>query len=238
MQSNIEIKFLMPDELRNARNMDYRYENVDETNLGFADKVKNRIFVRAGLSEDLTKYLISHELEHLFEFEGSHEDEHGIRHKKNTIGSFFDTIFNPVTWFHPERQNSWANLSAFNPFGNGAYGSKSPMPVAYGLFDHPTTAGGGEGGNYEFINPYGDATIPKTNLGQGFGLTSAQNPSGTGTGEQGGGIGIQNVGTGQAGITLGGQRGMEEFSGGQQQFGQEQNPIGFNAGNGGILNLF
>jgi len=81
MKPEIELRFLTPEELRNARDIDYRYEHVSDDNFGFADPKKNRIFVRAGLDADLTKYLIDHELSHLFELEGTHEDEHGIRHK-------------------------------------------------------------------------------------------------------------------------------------------------------------
>jgi hypothetical protein len=81
MKSNIEVRFLTGEEMENARNIDWRYEHVSSDNCGFADPVKNRVFVRAGLSEQLTKYLIDHEVSHLYELEGTHEDEHGIRHK-------------------------------------------------------------------------------------------------------------------------------------------------------------
>lgn len=83
MSSNIEIKFLTPKEMENAGKIDYRYEHVKSDNLGFADKLKNRVYVRAGLDPELTKYLINHEVSHLFEIEGTDEDENGIRHKGN-----------------------------------------------------------------------------------------------------------------------------------------------------------
>jgi len=90
MQSNIEVRFLTPEEMQNAFKMDVRYENVKRDNLGFADPVKNKVFVRAGLDADLTKYLLNHELNHLFELEGSDEDENGIRHKNS--GSFWHEL--------------------------------------------------------------------------------------------------------------------------------------------------
>lgn len=82
MKSDIKIKFLSLDEMANARDIDWRYENVGIDNLGFADKLRNRVYVRAGLDTELTKYLVDHEVSHLFEMEGTDEDEHGIRHKK------------------------------------------------------------------------------------------------------------------------------------------------------------
>ena len=93
MSSTIQIKFLSLDEMANARDIDERYENVGVDNLGFADKDKNRVYVRAGLEPQLQTLLIDHELSHLFELEGTDEDEHGIRHKKK--GGFMK-IFMPI----------------------------------------------------------------------------------------------------------------------------------------------
>jgi hypothetical protein len=83
MKSSIEVTFLTKEQLENARDIDYRYQNVGDDNLGFADKLRNKVYVRAGLDPDLTQYLLSHELSHLFELEGTDEDEYGIRHKKS-----------------------------------------------------------------------------------------------------------------------------------------------------------
>jgi len=91
MQRNIEIKFLTKSEMKNAKDIDWRYEFVDENNLGFSDKLKRRVYVQAGLDRELTNYLVDHELEHLFELEGSHEDANGIRHKK-----FFKELVVPI----------------------------------------------------------------------------------------------------------------------------------------------
>ena len=93
MSSNIQIKFLTLEEMANASDIDYRYEHVGIDNLGFADKKKNRVYVRAGLEQQLQNILIDHELNHLFELEGTDEDEHGIRHKKK--GGFMK-IFLPI----------------------------------------------------------------------------------------------------------------------------------------------
>lgn len=91
VKSNIQVKFLTREEMGRAKDMDFRYEHVNEDNLGFADVKKNRIFVRAGLAPELTRYLINHELSHLYEEEGTHEDEHGIRHKGDS-GGFWKVV--------------------------------------------------------------------------------------------------------------------------------------------------
>lgn len=96
MQSQIEIKFLTPKEMANAGSIDWRYGKVDDSNLGFADKTKNRVYVRAGLDPELTKYLINHEVSHLFELEGTDEDENGIRHKKGGFMNFLKVFYDPL----------------------------------------------------------------------------------------------------------------------------------------------
>lgn len=93
MSSTIQIKFLTLEEMARASELDPRYEFVGVDNLGFADKEKNKVFVRADVEPQLTRYLIDHELEHLFEMEGTDEDENGIRHKKK--GGFM-RIFVPI----------------------------------------------------------------------------------------------------------------------------------------------
>lgn len=92
MYPNIEIKFLTPSQMEKAKDIDWRYEHVTKENLGFADPKKNRIYIRAGLENMLTQYLINHEMEHLFELEGTDEDVNGIRHKK----FFKDTIMRHI----------------------------------------------------------------------------------------------------------------------------------------------
>ena len=86
MKSNIQVKFLSEEEMANAKDIDWRYEHVGADNAGFADKLNNRIYVRKGYDTELNKLLIQHELEHLFELEGTDEDEFGIRHKKKSGG--------------------------------------------------------------------------------------------------------------------------------------------------------
>ncbi len=68
-----------------------RYANVDEDNMGFADPEKNTIYVRDQNWPELNRYLIGHELDHLFEEKGTDEDENGIRHKK-----FFKQVLAPI----------------------------------------------------------------------------------------------------------------------------------------------
>jgi len=87
-----QIKVLNDKEFRKVSQSDPRYANVDETNLGFADPVKNTAYVRFTAYPDLTKYLVDHEFEHLIEEHGTDQDEYGIRHKKKR--GFMD-------WFIP-----------------------------------------------------------------------------------------------------------------------------------------
>lgn len=92
-----EIKILEDKDFTKAMKSDPRYSYVDETNLGFADRVKGIAYVRKTVSPDLNKYLIFHELEELEESHSTHEDKNGIRHKK---GGFFKNLFDPVGLFH------------------------------------------------------------------------------------------------------------------------------------------
>ena len=143
---NIEVRFLTPKEMANASSLDARYEHVKPDNLGFADPLKNRIFVRAGLDKDLTKYLLNHELEHLFELEGTDEDENGIRHKGvldwinplRWIQSAVNGSFNVVdggSWVPFDNQNNSLFGSGNNATGPaaGALGGIAGGPIGAGL---------------------------------------------------------------------------------------------------------
>lgn len=77
-----ELKILNDDDFFETAKSDPRYEYVDETNMGFADRQKNIAYVRHTNHHDLNKYLINHELEELEQDESTHEDPNGIRHKK------------------------------------------------------------------------------------------------------------------------------------------------------------
>jgi hypothetical protein len=74
-----------------------------------------------------------------------------------------------------------------------------------------------------------------------FGYQGQSAPGGYGTGGQSGSLGLMgsNVGTGQAGITLGAQRGIDNVNTDRQNYGQEmqQNPIGFNNTNMGLFSF-
>lgn len=131
VRSNIEIKFLTPKEMANAKQIDWRYEHVDKDNLGFADPKKNRVYVRAGLEKELTKYLMNHELDHLFELEGTDEDAHGIRHKK-----FWKQILAPIMFgpLHPFITGGKDKLGrALGILGNMFGGFAVGGPVGLGL---------------------------------------------------------------------------------------------------------
>lgn len=104
------IRLLSKDEFKRASKEDARYSNVDETNLGFADPLKGEVCVLDTKCHELNKYLIDHEVEHLFEEEGTHEDEHGIRHKK-----FFKEILLPLFTGYNAQQKSWSPLGILDP---------------------------------------------------------------------------------------------------------------------------
>jgi len=80
---NITIKILSDKEFDRLPVTETRGANISDS-LGFADVHRNRIFVRQTGRDELNRLLIQHELEHLFELEGTDEDEvvEGIRHKK------------------------------------------------------------------------------------------------------------------------------------------------------------
>lgn len=104
-----QIKVLNNEEFDEIIKSDPKYSYVDDTNLGFSDKEKGIAYVRDTEIDDLNKYLISHEFEHLLEEEGTHEDAHGIRHKKGP--KFFKSVLLPlVTGFD-------AHKGSFSPFG-------------------------------------------------------------------------------------------------------------------------
>ncbi|MDO8656153.1 MAG: hypothetical protein Q7K45_02865 [Nanoarchaeota archaeon] len=88
-----DIKLCNEKEFTEAMKSDPRYSYVDETNLGFADRLKGKAYVRHTSEPELTKYLIFHELEELEEDHSTHEDKNGIRHKK---GGFFKNFLAPV----------------------------------------------------------------------------------------------------------------------------------------------
>lgn len=76
------IKVLNDKDFSKVASSDYRYQNVNEDNDGFADPDTNTAYVRYSVYPELNKYLIEHEFEHLIEEHGTDQDEFGIRHKK------------------------------------------------------------------------------------------------------------------------------------------------------------
>lgn len=85
MAKRYTVEVLSPKEFTQKRLADGRYAHVDESNLGFADPVRRTAYVRDTAVLELNKYLVNHEMEHLFEgTHGTDEDEHGIRHKKGS----------------------------------------------------------------------------------------------------------------------------------------------------------
>jgi len=228
-----EVRFLSKKEMTNAKEMDERYSGVDDDNLGFCDPVKNRIFVLASKDAELMKYLVGHEMEHLLEEEGTHEDEQGIRHKK---GGFFKNFFDPVGLFHEGNilgvgpNEGKAGLgSALGGIGNlilPLVGTLAGGPVG-GLLGSAGNAlgnktfGGSQKASYQgdpsqgggFDNLFKGGGITATNqqsLGQGFGQQGSFSPAGQGYSGGSGAMGLFNGGLGQAGITLGSQQGERQ----------------------------
>lgn len=82
MGKTYQVKVLSSKEFDRVARSDGRYRHVDEDNLGFADPVLKTAYVRDTAVDELNKYLINHEFEHLLEGHGTDEDDCGIRHKK------------------------------------------------------------------------------------------------------------------------------------------------------------
>ena len=87
-----EIKVLDSNEFDSVAKSDPRYSYVDDTNMGFSDRMNGTAYIRNTYIHDLNKYLVNHELEELEADESTHEDENGIRHKK-----FFKDIVAPFS---------------------------------------------------------------------------------------------------------------------------------------------
>lgn len=203
--------------------------------LGFADPSTNRAFVRHTAWPELNKYLIEHEFEHLVETMKTDMDENGICHKKKGgFFSFLDSIFNPVTWFHPERQSPIANFSWITGDTKGSSGG--PFPVG-GIFS-PMIQHSNDSSN---VSNYGNSDQPNIDVsslgnipnvtgqyGGTFSDQAAQTPSGMGPGAGGGSIGIMQPGLSQGGIALGAQNtlGGDKEQGGYSS--QMSNASGFN----------
>lgn len=220
-----EVKFLTKSEMTKARDMDYRYEHVDDNNLGFADKSKNKIYIRAGLNTELTKYLISHEFEHLLEEEGTHEDEHGIRHKK-FFKDILSPVYDPFNTLGTRGGHPFAGVGdALKGAGEGFIGAGgNPIGLITGAISGAQNQNKASYQGDSFSNMFGGGGIPQQNqasLGQGFGQTGSFSPSGMGP--QGGqGAPMANIGLGaglpnQANITMGGQ-GNQDMQQRQQGF--------------------
>src|SRR3990167_10632347 len=98
-----EIKVLNSNDFDKVAKSDSRYEYVDESNLGFADRLKSVCYVRDTKVHDLNKYLIDHELEELEQDESTHEDPNGIRHKKfwDFIRPFFNVFTDAAKYSNP-----------------------------------------------------------------------------------------------------------------------------------------
>lgn len=82
MSGNITVKILSDEDFDGLGYESTRGADISGS-LGFADKMNNRVFVRDTGVDQLNKYLVNHELEHLYEAEGTDEDANvpGIRHK-------------------------------------------------------------------------------------------------------------------------------------------------------------
>lgn len=90
-----EIKVLSRNEFDHVSKSDPRYSYVDDTNFGFADRLKGKAYIIDTKVHDLNKYLINHELEELEKDKSTHEDPNGIRHKKGP--KIFKDILLPLS---------------------------------------------------------------------------------------------------------------------------------------------
>lgn len=90
MSNQYTVTLLSPAEWNETLASNPRYVNAHDS-LGFADVKERKVFVRHTQWDKLNEHLIKHELEHLIEEHATHEDEHGIRHKK-----LFKEILAPV----------------------------------------------------------------------------------------------------------------------------------------------
>lgn len=186
--NKIEIQILSREEMNNAHELDDRYQGVDETNLGFSDPLKNRVYVIASKDKELMQYLINHEVEHLFEEKGTHEDEHGIRHKK---GGFFQNFILPSI------TGGLAGKGSL--FGeNGVYGSG----IGFNSSDSnkkSETVSGSNGMEGLSNSPFGNFTVGGGTVNGGSSPNVSQTVTG---GVQSGGLqpgisGLDNQGSGE-----------------------------------------
>lgn len=166
-----EIKVLSSDEFDEVARSDPRYEYVDDSNMGFADRDRGLAFVRDSNIHDLNKYLIEHELEELESDESTHEDPNGIRHKK-----FFKDLFLPAIsggMIKPESIQREAAQTTNVPGVGNVLNSQLQQQQSYNPFLSPITGGLGAA---SFLNP----------ISGGFGIsepaTSRLPESATGSG--------------------------------------------------------
>mgnify|MGYP001606694090 CR=1 FL=1 len=147
------IKVLKDDDFAKAASSDYRYQNVNEDNDGFADPDTNTAYVRYSVYPELNKYLIEHEFEHLIEEHGTDQDEFGIRHRKKARKHGFGDWIRGLstagaTNFGRGGRQEEANAtrdremfgSSFNPFGGFNVGGSSS-----GRYPEILAGGGGGG---------------------------------------------------------------------------------------------
>ena len=120
-----EIKVLSDKEFFEVAKSDKRYEYVDEENLGFADPVKGKAYVRHVAHPELQKYLINHELEELVEAHEGHEDPNGIRHKK-----FWSNLFSSI--FGGGGKQEQPQQQQYQPPSYDMSGSYAPQSGSYG----------------------------------------------------------------------------------------------------------
>jgi len=97
---NIQIKILNNREFDGLPLSATRGADISDS-IGFADVPNRRIYVRDCGRDELNRLVVQHEMDHLFELEGTDEDPHveGIRHKK--ARDFFRLFWDPRTITNP-----------------------------------------------------------------------------------------------------------------------------------------
>ena len=85
MSQTYKVQLVTPSEFQKIAESNPRYANVlteDDPSMAFCDTVEKKIVVPITKSHELNKLMLEHELGHLIETHGTHEDEYGVRHKK------------------------------------------------------------------------------------------------------------------------------------------------------------
>ena len=116
------IKFLSSKDFDGLPQEVTKGSQIDDS-LGFYNPDLKTAYIRHTASDELNKYLLNHEFDHMLEDEATDVDENGIRHKKaREIFSWFAPILRPINAIRDEDPNKLVHPAAqsltegfFNP---------------------------------------------------------------------------------------------------------------------------